>query len=288
MANIIEELQIEAVDQSTSVTALLRKVKYVAVKLNLDDTVDWADHELRGYENTVPAYRLISGLPKAYSPYHGAQVLSGPSKLLEAMSKRAVGLPISAIEDLLNGRKNTDFKMPFPADITEKLLKGNYGWTEAYLDIPRSNLVAIVDHVRTATLDWALALEKRGIIGEGRSFSEQEKTAASAMGVSIQNFYGQMSTGDASGANSRINLASSDSSTNTVNAEQLFNQVETAIRDLQVEKRDEESLLEALDDMRKGHARGSFSTAYAKFVTLAADHMTVFGPFLPAIAALLT
>lgn len=65
MANIIEELQAEAVDQSTSVSSLLRKVKYVAAKLDLKETTDWADHELKGYSSAVPDYRVIHGKPKS-------------------------------------------------------------------------------------------------------------------------------------------------------------------------------------------------------------------------------
>lgn len=287
MPNIIEELQSDAVDQAVSVSTLLRKVKYVAAKLQLEDTIDWADHELRGYKENVPDYRVIHGQPKAYSPYHGAQPIGGEAEFLQKLSRRPVGQEISAIEDLLNGDKAQGLMMPFSEALSERLLRNNYGWTEAYLDVSRSALVAIVDHVRTTVLDWALELERKGITGEGRSFSPREKEIANREGVSIQNFYGPTSMGNAEGPNSRINVGSVDQSKNKVEADQIFQQVEGAVADSGLDAADKAEILAAVAAMRDGRKSGGFHEAYANFAALAANHATLLAPFLPALGSLL-
>ena len=203
------------------------------------------------------------------------------------LTDATVGQPISGIEDLLTGDHKAAFGMPYSATMTEKLLKDQYGWTEAFLEVPRSALVAIVDHVRTTVLDWALELEQRGIAGDGRSFTQREREAASNASVSIQNFYGQMSTGNAEGANSRINLASMDQSQNTVDAEQIFQRVESAVRESSLDVDEQAAILAAVNAMRDGRSKGGFGGAYAKFAELAANHITVLGPFLAPLAGLI-
>jgi hypothetical protein len=98
MAGLVEQLQADALDQSISVSTLLRKVKVAAVKLRLPQTVDWADHELNGYTETFPPYRLMRGRCMGFSPYHGWSVVGGKAEIVEALSQRAVGEPISSLE----------------------------------------------------------------------------------------------------------------------------------------------------------------------------------------------
>jgi hypothetical protein len=43
--------------------------------------------------------------------------------------------------------------------------------TKASLFTPRTEIVRIVDQVRTILLNWSLKLEEEGILGEGLSFS---------------------------------------------------------------------------------------------------------------------
>src|SRR3546814_4415808 len=58
------------------------------------------------------------------------------------------------------------------------------------LVIGRNQLAAIVDSVRTKVLDWSLALEQEGILGDGLSFSEREKSIATTQSIRIENFQG--------------------------------------------------------------------------------------------------
>ena len=48
-----------------------------------------------------------------------------------------------------------------------------------------------MDRVRNLVLDWALDLEKNGILGEGMTFSDEEKKRASSQDININgNFQG--------------------------------------------------------------------------------------------------
>ena len=57
--------------------------------------------------------------------------------------------------------------------------------------VSRSQVVAILDKVRTGVLEWALKLESEGITGDGISFTETEKQIAKkSTHITIQNFQG--------------------------------------------------------------------------------------------------
>ena len=52
-------------------------------------------------------------------------------------------------------------------------------------------LATVIDAVRTMILNWSLKLEEEGILGEGLSFSEEEKQkAATSTQIRIENFQG--------------------------------------------------------------------------------------------------
>ena len=57
--------------------------------------------------------------------------------------------------------------------------------------IGRNKLASIIDTVRTTILEWALKLEAEGIMGQGMTFSEEEKRkAAVSTEIHITNFQG--------------------------------------------------------------------------------------------------
>ncbi|MEC4090155.1 hypothetical protein [Pseudoalteromonas rubra] len=65
----------------------------------------------------------------------------------------------------------------------------------------------------------------------------------------------------------------------------LFDNIIKAIKSSEIESK--EALVTATEEMREGAKSGSILPAYQKFMGLAADHITVFTPFLPALATLL-
>jgi hypothetical protein len=88
--------------------------------------------------------------------------------------------------------------------------------------------------------------------------------------------------------NPRINH-SADYSTNTVNVATpvVFNDLRRVIREHVREDVDRDRLITEIEAMQSSHGQPNFLKKYQDFMTAAANHMTVIGPFLPALAALL-
>ncbi|MCP5395325.1 MAG: hypothetical protein H6918_01075 [Sphingomonadaceae bacterium] len=71
---IVVELQKECLDESASITSILRKARLIATKLGLDDLTDWIVQETDGYKcspNELPSHRKGAGQPKFFNPYNG-------------------------------------------------------------------------------------------------------------------------------------------------------------------------------------------------------------------------
>jgi len=59
------------------------------------------------------------------------------------------------------------------------------------LTLACNQVAAILDAVRSTVLEWALRLEKEGILGDGLRFTDAEKRrAGKAMDIKIENFQG--------------------------------------------------------------------------------------------------
>ncbi|MDH8276113.1 abortive phage resistance protein, partial [Klebsiella pneumoniae] len=67
------ELQALASDPNSDIVAVLMKAKMIAIKLDLQDLVEWIELELNGYPNiaSAPDYRSGQGILKAFNPVNG-------------------------------------------------------------------------------------------------------------------------------------------------------------------------------------------------------------------------
>jgi len=90
-----------------------------------------------------------------------------------------------------------------------------------------------------------------------------------------------------SGANSRVNIASTDNSTNVASDIKVLNDLRSAITDGVSDQEARDKLLAAVEDLQREHGGSGFLGAYQRFMSIAADHIGVIGPFLPALAGLL-
>lgn len=215
---IVEQLQADAINPDVPVSSLLRKVKLVAVKLGLPEVEEWVSSELNGYTGEVPDYRRMSSRPHVLNPVRSWIPMQGPPELIEMVSDAHVAQSIASIESLLQGKDST-FYLHFPAEVTAHLnTLMNYPWPAMGHGIARNQLAAMLDSVRTKILDWALALEKQGIMGSEIGFDASEKKLALDKTVNIHiahiaNFNGSVAT-NVSGKNSRANIGSKDRSNN--------------------------------------------------------------------------
>jgi hypothetical protein len=180
MKSIIQELQAGATDRNQVVSDLLRKAKIVAVKLDLTDFLRWIENELNGYKEPqdIPSYRRITGEPKGWNPYHGwIPVTFNESRVLEKISTIPNNQPVRELEEVFESKSDT-LQIPYPPEAQVTLGKAVGFQTRFALIVSRSSLAGILDAVRNIILDWSLKLEKEGILGEGISFSRQEREKA--------------------------------------------------------------------------------------------------------------
>jgi hypothetical protein len=174
VASIIEQIQRDALDHGVTVSSLLRRVKLAATKLGLDDIELWVEKELNGYGSSdLPKYRIVHGRPMAHHPYRGWEPIGGH---IEKLGVRHVAQSIASLEELAKAPNDATIHFPFPDSVMKRLNDYNdtAGWP-AVLEVDRSTIVGILDCVRTLVLDWALKMEKTGVLGTEVSFDAAEK-----------------------------------------------------------------------------------------------------------------
>src|SRR5439155_20455764 len=111
----------------------------------------------------------------------------------------------------------------------------------------------------------------------------RKNSAISASPVRPQTVYNLV------GANSRVNIQSSDSSTNVVNVESntLFTNLRQTIQQSSLDANIVQRLTEHVDAMQSSTGTKTFGQRYKEFIALAADHatlMSTIAPFLPALS----
>jgi hypothetical protein len=92
------------------------------------------------------------------------------------------------------------------------------------------------------------------------------------------------------GPNARFNINSIDSSTNVVSQAppELFETLRLAIQSGIPAGRAQQELLTTTADLEKEIGKPGFAQRYARFMALAANHMEVLAPFIPALTQMLS
>lgn len=180
MPALVPELVNMASDPAVSVTDLLRRALVVARRLAVSEIVDWINFELTGYKaGEVPAYRRLRGQLVAENPYHGAIPFFMPPEMAEMLADFSVRQSIPELVRLQDSE--TGIFSHFPADIEQTLMhvmrQGSGVAMRPALRFSTVQIEGVIETVRSRILDWTLELEERGIIGEGMSFTVQEKQA---------------------------------------------------------------------------------------------------------------
>jgi len=193
VGSIIHELQLEAMNSTSSITDLLRKVLVVARKLKINDFEQWVDEELNGYNvplKELPEYRDIVGKVQWFNPFRGwCPVIIEDERILDIVSKVKLNQPITELEHLISS--DSDHLIYQIPQTQQNLLSKMFGETAEFrLYFGKSQCQRMIDAVRNIILEWALKLEEDGILGEGLSFSNEEKKEASKNNYTVNNFYG--------------------------------------------------------------------------------------------------
>lgn len=90
-----------------------------------------------------------------------------------------------------------------------------------------------------------------------------------------------------SGTNSRVNINSSDNSTNTSLTGDIFNDLRRAVECGVPDASTRKAIIKNIDEAEKMNGRDGFLQAYQAIISSAANHMTIVSPFLPALTKLL-
>ena len=195
--SIVLELQAQAIDSNSDILSLLRKALLVARKLGLKDFGNWVNAELEGYDESteIPNYRKVYGQLKFHNPYHGWRpIVMEETKYADILTNRKVNQSIPGIISLLNN-KDGIFCMSIPDLATTEICAQLPVPMDCKVIISLSQMINIIEQVKTKILDWTLLLEENGIVGEGLSFSAEEKMKAQQepqIVNYISNFYGDV------------------------------------------------------------------------------------------------
>jgi hypothetical protein len=222
--SIVIELQQLASNSATPLTELLRKALIVATKLKIVDFRTWIEDELGGYRNKnkeeFPSYRNVTTEIKAFNPYNGLFipcVFQSP-ELATQLSQVKIKNSIAEIEEMANNSDSKTFIVDFPPEALHVLrqMQGDFNDLVPRRFVPQNAHTGIVSAVRNMVLSWALKLEEEGIVGEGMTFSENErKKASESANVHIESFHGiygnvtghNVQVGDFSAINDRLKQA---------------------------------------------------------------------------------
>lgn len=181
----IIQLQEYATDDQHDISEVLRKALLVATKLKLSDFKEWLSKELNGYNSqtetkqSFPKYRVISGQLKAQNPYHGLVPFTiTDSKIIEKVCTIHVRDSIFSLNELLaqTGTGET-IAYHLSPDVEAILMRMQNSMAPLLPTrvVGTNQIISIINTVRTRILEWALALEEEGILGEGVTFRPKKK-----------------------------------------------------------------------------------------------------------------
>ncbi|WP_449439714.1 AbiTii domain-containing protein [Pseudomonas migulae] len=177
MTGLVLELQSDALNDSVPILSLLRKAKALSAKLGITTIDQWLEHELSGYPNrtSIPAYRNVIGRTVCFNPLRGWIPLSVRGvEAQKMMCERFLHQPIG---ELCQFTGSTVLLM-YPAAISQEIMQSTRNGYEPALEVAITAIHNVVAQVRNKILDFALELEKQGILGEGMTFTPKEKMAA--------------------------------------------------------------------------------------------------------------
>lgn len=178
MTSLIHEIQLSAAEGSRAIASLLRKVRLAAGKLHLEEIEQWVLDELNGYEDrNVPPYRIVRGTPRAWNPYHGwVPIVMQDVEAARLLSKRPILQPVEALESLLDSEWLSIPYSPRTIEYLNRAMDVQLG--EMALHVGKGQIVGILNAVRNQILEWSIAMEKAGVVGEGMTFTGREKEMA--------------------------------------------------------------------------------------------------------------
>lgn len=180
MAKMVLDLQQACLDEKVSCYYLLLKAYAIAEKLSIKDMAEFCSNEMTGYKSDdttqLPLYRQIIIYTEAFDVnFQRWFPISLSSE--NPINKRNVIEPITEIEKLSLSKTETLEIRP-TAEVRQIIFETTN--MPKAMDIHHivsiAQLASIPQIVRKLVLDWALKLEKEGILGDNLKFSSEEQS----------------------------------------------------------------------------------------------------------------
>jgi hypothetical protein len=105
---------------------------------------------------------------------------------IENLEIRYLHQPISELEKLINSSSNT-LIIKYGSEVEKAIMYHFNLDVQPTLHVTKANAFGLIEAVRDTVLRWSLELEQNGILGEGMTFSEQEKKSAMQLNLEINN-----------------------------------------------------------------------------------------------------
>lgn len=194
--SLVNELQVSA--EKEDVLTVLRKARRLASKLGVNDIDDWLKAEQDGYDANIgrekkPPYRWVKGslaIKADYPiPVGMGQMATGVMDFpgLESVAPDMfVPESMATLLALVDVNETKGKSLSIPVDDPARIRDLRACLPDLIRNSPVTFLIrmnmyqmrAIPDAVKDKILEWALALERRGVLGEGVTFTEKEKNEA--------------------------------------------------------------------------------------------------------------
>ena len=221
----------------------------------------------------------------AHTVNHGVVPVTGSSGWLDEICKNPIGDSIAKVEVLAGDGTNEVIGKVHGS--IEKNMNDAHGTpgTQYFVHTPQSVFLDILEQVRNLVLDWAISLEKAGILGEGISFTVEEKEKAVQAGpsISIGTFTGNLHQGDINGHQNRALVASTDNSVNSFEIDTVFQDLIQLIDSNVGNETHRTEIRNIIEQMEVTKGTSDYTPWFQKLVGYAADYASVLGPFLPTL-----
>lgn len=146
--------------------------------------------------NKIPDYRNVKGEIKGWNPYYGwCPVILQDSKIENELSFHLVADSIPNLKDIYDKSTNNIVLYQLSANLNKTLSEACNFTTKFALIISKNQIFNIMERVRNILLDWSITLEENNILGDGLSFTENEKDIATSRPIInnyTNNFYGNV------------------------------------------------------------------------------------------------
>src|SRR5271169_1913651 len=221
MSALLDDIINLAEDDRQSLPNLLRKCLRLASELKIERLKTWADQELNGYKDwtTLPEYRIIgahaygnfAGWFNSWYPNHLIVPAAMEPEHRKWAEQAYLVQSVSALDDLakMDAAKGT-FTSPWPPNMVayyQTKLMPKCVCHEAWLEIPKSALVEVLDTVRNTT--FRLALEIKEELGTSYTELSQVRSgdARRIESIVINNIGGNVALGNVNSSGQTVIVA---------------------------------------------------------------------------------